>query len=178
MDIEDHPAARAYLYKLYTLTQGDIRKTASMYEIGESLGLDRSDSGAMAESLFLQELAELKTLSGGIGITLQGLDALDIEIPPSDDAGSYKLTSDPILDAQGKEAIEKLIQEIKDGVPQLEMTYDKLEEMVIDIKTIEIQMRSPNPKTGVIRQTFQSLQGNLSENTPKTLSQKINTLVS
>ena len=178
MDIEDHPESRAYLHKLYTLTQGDVQKTASMYDIGESLGLDRTDSGAMAESLFLQELAELKTLSGGIGITLQGLAALDIDIPLSKDAEGYQLTSDRILNAQGKEAVETLIQEIKVGVPQLDMTYDKLEEMVIDIKTIETQMLSPNPKTGVIRQIFLSLQSNLTENTPETLSQKLNTLVS
>jgi len=33
----------------------------------------------------------------------------------------------------------------------------QLEEMVMDIKTIEIQMLSPHPKTGIIREILKSI---------------------
>jgi len=36
---------------LYTQTQGDTAKQVSMYDIGASIGLEKTDAGTMAESL-------------------------------------------------------------------------------------------------------------------------------
>lgn len=165
MDL-DTPEARAYLFELYTVTKGDTGAQASMHDVGAALGLEKADAAAMAESLMYQGFAELKTLSGGIGITAQGLEALDIKVAPapaSTAASPGKETSlgrETVLGGQSKKAAETMIQDIKAGMAKDKGSYAFLEEMVMDIKTIEVQMLSPRPKTAVIREVFQSMHDN------------------
>ena len=156
MDI-DNPQVKAYLYELYTRTKGDPQIQVSMYEVGESLGLERTEARKMAEDLFIDGYAELKTLAGGIGITSQGLEFLDVKIVLQADNESPSLGSNTVLEGQAKEAVEKIIGEIKESLTGNSKAYIRLEEMVIDIKTIEIQLLSPNPKTAVIREILRSL---------------------
>ncbi len=63
-----------FLVELYLETQGDPSIKVSMYDIGETLGLDRTVSSRTAEELIGTGLAEIKTLNGGIGITADGVD--------------------------------------------------------------------------------------------------------
>jgi len=62
-----------FLVELYHRTQGDASVKVSMFDIGESLGLDRKLSLRTAEELIGTGLAEIKTLSGIIGITTEGV---------------------------------------------------------------------------------------------------------
>jgi hypothetical protein len=63
-----------FLVELYLQTQGDPSIKVSMYDIGETIGLDRTVSSRTAEELIGTGLAEIKTLNGGIGITADGAD--------------------------------------------------------------------------------------------------------
>lgn len=154
--------ASAYLFQLYSMAEGDPLAQVSMYEVGEVLGLERSEAGSLAEALFIGEYAELKTLSGGIGITRKGLKALDMKIDYTGDA-SLQLGSGPVMEAQGKEGLEEILKELKVFMGGAGKPYGQLEEMVVDIKTIEIQMLSPHPKTGIIREVLKSIAGILSD---------------
>ena len=62
-----------FIVELYHRTQGDASVKVSMFDIGESLGLDRKLSLRTAEELIGTGLVEIKTLSGGIGITADGV---------------------------------------------------------------------------------------------------------
>jgi len=62
-----------FLVELYHRTQGDASVKVSMFDIGESLGLDRKLSLRTAEELIGTGLVEIKTLSGIIGITTEGI---------------------------------------------------------------------------------------------------------
>jgi hypothetical protein len=62
-----------FLVELYHRTQGDASVKVSMFDIGESLGLDRKLSLRTAEELIGTGLVEIKTLSGIIGITTDGV---------------------------------------------------------------------------------------------------------
>ncbi len=157
----DNVEAKAFLFEIYSMVKGDTEAQVSMHDVGKTLGLENSEAKKIAEDLFIQGFAELKTLSGGIGITIQGLKALDVKGISQPDE-SMGLGDGIVLEEQGKEAVEKIIQDIKDDIAKPKTPYEQLEEMVIDIKTIEIQMLSPNPKTGVIREVFGSLHKNLS----------------
>lgn len=156
------PEAAAYLFQLYSMAEGDPQAQVSMYEVGEALGLARSEAGSLAEALFIEEYAELKTLSGGIGITRKGLKALDMKIDYTGDT-SLQLGSGPVMEAQGKEGLEQILKELKEFMGGAGKPYGQLEEMVMDIKTIEIQMLSPHPKTGIIREVLKSIAQILSE---------------
>jgi len=173
----DNPEATAYLFELYTLTKGDTNAQVSMYAVGEALGLEKTDAGAMAEDLFIQGHAELKTLSGGIGITRQGIDVLEIESLPEPLPKALHLGSGPIIDGPGKKALEKTLQDIKNSLTQTRLPYAQMEEMVMDIKTIEIQMLSPSPKTNIIREGLRSLHANFISFGPKDLGNALNSLI-
>jgi hypothetical protein len=172
----DNMEARSFLFEIYTMTNGDIETQVSMYDVGKTLGLENAEARKIAEDLFIQGFAELKTLSGGIGITLLGLKALDIKVSSKQDE-SLSLGDGIILEDQGKKAVEKIIQDIKDCLAQTKTPYEQLEEMVIDIKTIEVQMLSPNPKIYIIREVLRSLHKNLSDSTLDDIAAKTDTMI-
>ena len=62
-----------FIVELYHRTQGDASIKVSMFDIGESLGLDRKLCLRTAEELIGNGLVEIKTLSGVIGITADGV---------------------------------------------------------------------------------------------------------
>lgn len=147
-----------FLQQLYELSNGDFETEVSMYDIGSALGLEKNESGAIAEDLLVEGYAELKNLAGGISITSAGLQALNIKIPIAGaDSGGVQLGNTVILDGQIIEVVVQLLVEIKSSISERNSTYANLEEVVIDIKTMEVQLLSPKPKTAVIREVLRSL---------------------
>ncbi len=171
------PEAKAYLFELYTRTGGDTGAQVSMYDVGESLGMEKSDAASMAESLYIENYAELKTLSGGIGITREGMTVLEIKIP-SAPGEALSLGKDPVLGDEGRSSLEKILLEIKKAVTDAGMSFHQIEEILLDIKTIEVQMLSPRPKTGIIREVLRSIHLSLDTSGPKDLTEKLKGLVS
>ena len=171
------PEAKAYLYELYTLTGGDPGAQVSMYDVGKALGMERNDAASMAESLYVESFAELKTLSGGIGITREGLNILEIKIPAAP-GEALSLGKAPILADEGKNSLDKILLEIKKAVTDTKMSFPQIEEILMDMKTIEVQMLSPRPKTGIIREILRSIHLSLEASGPKGLTEKLKALVS
>lgn len=156
------PQSRDYLHELYTKSEGDTNSEVSMYDVGAALGLEKSDAGTIAEDLMVEGWVELKTLAGGISITSEGLNALNVEDPSSGRNSSIiRLDSDLVLGDQSRSAVAVIVEEIKNELTGSSAGYLQLEEIIIDIKTIEIQMLSPKPKTSVIREVLRSLETSL-----------------
>jgi hypothetical protein len=174
----DNPEEQAYLNQLYTMTQGDPGVQVSMYDIGAALGVEKSEAGALAESLIIQDLAELKTLSGGIAITGNGLKALDRSLPVNLPDQALTLGRDPVLDPEKKALVAGLVSEIKTVLETEKNAYDWLEEVVMDIKTMEVQLLSPKPKTGIVKEIFTSLHRNLKKTGARDLNQKLSAVLS
>ena len=170
------PEAKAFLYELYNRTGGDPDAQVSMYEVGQSLGLEKNDAGSMAESLYIQGFAELKTLSGGIGITREGMAVLEIKIDAGPDA-SLSIGNSPVIDDQGRAALDIILPEIKKHMTDSRMPYSQIEEFLMDIKTIEVQMLSPRPKTGIIREILKSIHAGFETSGHKDLAAKLNSFV-
>lgn len=166
-----------YLNELYTATSGEPDARVSMYDIGTPLGLEPDEAADLAQTLCIQGWAELKTLSGGIGITTEGLKQLNVDIPR--DAGSQVATlgTGPCLEEDGKEAAVNMLNTIKTTIAASELPYPVLEEMVIDIKTIEIQMVSPRPKTSVLKEAFRSLADNAEAQSLTSVAEDIRALI-
>ena len=174
----ENPEEHAYLNQLYTLTQGDPGTQVSMYDIGADLGLDKSAAGTLAESLFIQDLAELKTLSGGIAITANGLKALGKSSPSSSTNQLLSLGREPVLDSEKKELVTGLLTEIKKVLENENKSYEWMEEVVMDIKSMEVQLLSPKPKTGIVREIFNSLHQNLKQSAADVVNQKLSAVLS
>lgn len=174
----ENPEELAYLNQLCTLAQGDPGTQVSMYDIGAALGLDKSAAGILAESLFIQDLAELKTLSGGIAITANGLKALGKSSPSSSPNQLLSLGRDPVLDSEKKEMVTGLLTEIKKVLENENKPYEWMEEVVMDIKSMEVQLLSPKPKTGIVREIFNSLHQNLKQSAADAVNQKLSAVLS
>ncbi len=107
----------------------------------------------------MQGQAELRTLAGGISITPEGLAVLGISIPSARTAESdLHLGVGPVADDTDRETVQRLTKEIKNEISGLGLEYNLLEEIVLDLKTIEVHMLSPRPKIAVLREIFRSLQ--------------------
>ena len=129
----DNPEEKRYLTELCTKTQGDIGHQVSMFDVGAAIGMEKADAGMMAEELIIQGLAELKSLSGGIGITIQGVEMVrgkTVAAPiPAGDA--LQLGSGTVLGEKGRQAVEKILGNIRTAVIQRNATFGQLEEIVI-----------------------------------------------
>lgn len=170
----DEFTIKSYLEELYRQTGGDTECQVSMYEIGASVGLEKTEAGSLAEQLMVQGLAELKTLSGGIAITAEGLSSLGVSAPPPTPAtDSLQLGTETVITDSDRQTINLLTEEIKAASTELEIDYTLFEEIVIDLKTIEIQLLSPQPKTRVIAELFRSLQTILQSAKAENLAAKL-----
>ena len=150
-----------FIVELYHRTQGDGSVKVSMYDIGESLGLDRKLSLRTAEELIGTGLAEIKTLSGGIGITAEGVaEAQGLGASLQENVGSnISLQDVPVLDKSVHLSVEQLVTTLKGQTNKFSLNFDSLAELMADLKTIDAQLASPNPKTAIIRECFRSIVG-------------------
>lgn len=168
---------RTFLLALYQHTQDDTQKQVSMYDVGETVGLDRTKAGRMAENLIGRGWAEVKTLSGGIGITVEGIKtarAAEGETPSGPD---LRLGNGPVLDESASKAVASVLDQIKARVPDLKGGYQRIEEVVMDIKTMEIQMLSPRPKTAIIREALRSMQSSLASAGMDVLAEQVKKII-
>lgn len=150
-----------FLTEVYLRTQGDPAATVSMYDIGKALGMDRQNSLKTAEYLICSRFVEIKTLSGGIGITDQGLArAHQLGISAVDDGIAFTALGDaPVLDEAVHQIVEQIAAELKSQMGEKGLDFDSLAELMADLKTVDAQLSSPKPKTAVIRECFQSIKG-------------------
>jgi hypothetical protein len=153
----DSPEARNYLAELYQRTAGDVSVQVSMYEVGAAVDMEKTAAGKLAEDLIGDGLVEVKTLSGGIGITALGIEHVQAAGLAGGAAAPVALGDSPLLEGENKAAVVSLVRDIKSAVSQQSAPYDSLEEMVIDIKTLEVQLLSPRPKTAIVREILLSM---------------------
>ena len=149
-----------FLVELYVQAQGDPSITVSWFDIGETMGLDREASTRLAENLFGTGLAEIKTLSGGIGITADGVaeaQQLGTSITRKGDPGL--VLGNTVLNEAACQAVERIVADLKSQLCEKRLDFDSLAELMADLKSIDAQMSSPNSKTAIIRECFRSIMG-------------------
>jgi hypothetical protein len=152
-------AGQQFLIQLFEQTSGDSSAQVSMYDVGEALGLDRDASSRVAETLIGLQLAEIRTLSGGIGISTEGANEvkrLTGGVSPADGSPG-KLTEQPIMDPASCQGVEQAAGELKSQAGKLGLDYDGLSELMADLKTIDAQLGSSRPKTAIIRECLRSI---------------------
>ena len=68
---------------------------------------------------------------------------------------------------QGRTALDTILREIKKTMEAAPIFYPRTEELLMDMKTIEVQMLSPSPKTAIIRETLKSIHANFESSESK-----------
>jgi hypothetical protein len=158
----ENDAQKAFLVELYRDSNADTDAQRSMYVLGEKIGMDKAAAKKTAEELIGMGLVEIKTLSGGVGITAEGISAARQAGAGPDDQNGFSLGDDTWIDERNRRPLASLIETLKQAVVKAGTAYAGLEEMVIDIKTMEIQLLSTRPKTAVIRELLRALQASFS----------------
>ncbi len=152
-------SSRQFLIELFEDTSGDTATQVSMYDVGEGLGMDRDTSARVAETLIGLQLVEIRTLSGGIGISPEG--AAEVKglmggaAPMGESPG--KLSDQLIMDAGNCQAVEHVTDALKNQTGTLGLDFDRLSELMADLKTIDAQLGSSRPKTAIIRECLRSI---------------------
>lgn len=148
-----------FLIQLFQETGGDATMQVSMYDIGDQLGLDRDIAAKAAQELMGSMLVEIRTLSGGIAISSEGLQtARELMGPAASNDDEYTKFGDaPILDSSGRQAVEQIAAELKKQAGNLGLDFDTLTELMADLKTIDAQLESSRPKTAIIRECLYSV---------------------
>jgi len=154
---------RTFLLSVYNQTKGDPAAMVSMYDVGSELGIDRTAASRLAEDLMGWMMLEIRTLSGGIGITPSAVE----EIEASGFGGSKPqvqtlcLGNDPVISTDVRQAVERVTDALKQQVGSIGLPFDALAEVMADLKTIDAQFDSSHPKTAIVRACFQSLENTL-----------------
>jgi hypothetical protein len=150
---------RQYLQQLYDYTKGDGSVQASMYEIGEAVGLDRDASSQVAQTLIGLNYVEIKTLSGGVGISHEGIAAIEGAggAAAATAEVSRGLSNKKILSPTDLEAIDQVCGFLKKEAGALGLEFDDLTELIADLRTIDAQLVSSRPKTEIVRACFRSI---------------------
>lgn len=160
-DSELDDIAQQFLIQLFEQTQGDVSIQVSMYDIGGLLGMDRDTASSVAQELMGQQFAEIRTLSGGIGISADGAARIQNLMGPmaSDTSESEQLGDGPVLTSGGQQAAAQVVSELKNQAGSLGLDFDTLGELMADLKTMEAQLDSSRPKTAIIRECLRSVLG-------------------
>jgi len=168
-----------FLIQLFEQTSGDPSAQAPMYEVGESLGMDRDTSCRVAETLIGLQLVEIRTLSGSIGISSDGAEEVKGLIGGTAIAGksSGKLGDRPIMDQIDCLAVQQVTEEIKGQIGRLGLDFDGLSALMADLKTIDAQLGSSRPKTAIIRECLRSLKEIFEESAESEILIKISGLL-
>lgn len=168
--------SRAFLNLLAQRSDEDSHHQASMYDIGSDMGLDRDESQQLAEMLMAESFVEIINLSGAIGITRSGLDALD-EPTGGDEPSRKALCTGAIMDESSIKLVEMTTSDIKGRCGNIGLSFDNLTEMIADLKTIDAQLFSPQPKTVIIREALSAIRGILERAGERECSAKIGALL-
>ncbi len=158
--------ARDLFLELHRSTDGRTEAQASMYTLGEAIGLDRESSAAAAEDLMAHGLVEIRTLSGAIGLSDQGASLMD-DGQAGGSSNVLRLGTASPLNTAGCERVEHVLTRFKSDLGQSGLAFEALSETIADIRTIEAQMASPKPKTMIVRECFASLLNTARENQQK-----------
>ncbi|MEZ4527727.1 MAG: hypothetical protein R2941_17550 [Desulfobacterales bacterium] len=161
-----------FLIQLYQRTKGNLSAQVSLYEIGAELELNREQSSRAAETLMAFGFAEIRTLSGGISISGDGVKEAEKHVNASDRGTAPKLGNKAVIDENGREAVNTVLTNLKTMVPEMGLAFELLEELMADMKTVAAQMISPRPKTAIVRECFVSL-ANMLEKTKKSQGHKM-----
>ncbi len=166
-----------FLLELFEQTKGSSAAQVSMYTIGAALNIDKNASKRSAETLMSWDLIEIRTLSGGIGITAEGAEEARKLGAGSDSAGGITLGNAPIADEALKAGIEQIVTLLKHQTGNLGLNFDALSELTADIRTIDAQLTSPKPKTAILRESFRSVKSILEKSGAKESLGQVKTLL-
>lgn len=151
---------RQFLERLFEQADGQTSRQISMYALGAELGWEREAAAQVAQDLMAAGLVEIRTLSGGIGLSAEGAEVVRAALSPHSPTPALpRLGTGRIMDPPACQAVLRVCDGIKAQAGGLGLDFDSLAELVADLKTVADQLGSPRPKTAVVRESLRSIEG-------------------
>ncbi|MCP3922677.1 MAG: hypothetical protein GY714_08840 [Desulfobacterales bacterium] len=117
----------------------------SMYDLGERIGFDRTESDDKGMYLITEGFAELVNLSGGIKITEKGItECMKSGISTGVVETADNIGNDEVITEVTKRSVNQFIEDLK-------FSNIKSDEFKADLNTLSIQFASPKPKTEILK---------------------------
>uniref|UniRef100_A0A7C4MK66 Uncharacterized protein n=1 Tax=Desulfatirhabdium butyrativorans TaxID=340467 RepID=A0A7C4MK66_9BACT len=155
-------------------TNTDRNKTVSMTVVGADIGLDKASASRAVEELMALGLVEIRTLSGGIGLTEDGKRMAE-QSNPVDDPEAV-LGKEPHITEAAKAAMKALSESLHHCIAALPSGFDSTQALS-DIHTLEIQLASPHPWTAILRECLKAIQSDLGNRLEPALEGRIRRLL-
>jgi hypothetical protein len=167
-----------FLHALYEHTGGNRLKNISFDELGKKIGLSFEESDEASDFLSDEDLIEF-VAGSQISITHKGKIEIENALSKPENETEYfppasltiigNISNSNIQQGdnnqiqiknyspENQEAIFELMQEIKQQLSKLDLPKEHQAEAEADIKTVETQLNSPNPKPVIIKESLMSL---------------------
>lgn len=168
-----------FIRKLWELTGGDEGKSISMSYIGKELEFGRDLTRKIVQYLRGEGLIVEVTMEGNIGISHKGIVEVEAALnnpdkpthyfPPANIIHINQMTNSNIQQASPEatqvvtfeeskyEELIEVIISLKESIDQLGLEPQQKSELQADIKTMETQTSSPNPKPTIITECLGSI---------------------
>lgn len=180
MAIDDnHPLFLQMLAELHRRTDGNPSASASMYDLGAAVGIERQEAQEVGQALIGAGLAAIVSLSGKIGLTAEGVAWLQERgaAAPAQAEG-VRLGSAPVVEAAARDAVEALVARLKTEAGDQQWPFEAFSELTADLRTIEAQLASPRPKTPILRECLRAVRLLLERNGARGTLSRIDALLS
>jgi len=168
-----------FLQRLYEVTEGNELASVNLWELGKELGFTHPEIDRIDD--FLREEGLIKQIAYGgiVGITHEGIVEMESALSRPDEPTTYfqptnyihieQMISSQIqqgtdqssqvltYSANDFEAILKFVADLKSQLPELRLDAETQAEVESDITIIESQIKSPRPKSVIIKECLVSL---------------------
>ena len=167
-----------FLHRLYEISEGNELFSIDAFELGEQLGYPHDETDRIDNYLRGENLVE-GVASTRIAITHRGIVEVETALSKPDKSTTYfppinyihveHMTGSQIqqgtnqssqiltYSANDFEAITKFVAKLKGQLPKLKLGAELRSEVESDIATIEAQIKSPRPKSTIIKECLVSL---------------------
>ncbi len=167
-----------FLIHLFEKTGEATSSQVSMYDLGAELGLSRDEASLITTELMSNNLAEIRTLNGGICITDEGIrEVKNLGAAKAPTTEVSALGTALVPDEETKNACGLIVSGLKSELNQLNLDFEAMGEIMSDLKTIDVQMSSPKPKTAILKECFCSIQSVLEKGGASEKAEKIKNFI-
>lgn len=169
-----------FLRKLYEVSGGNRRSRISMWDLGGKLGFDRDQTSTVVDYLTGEGVVEVVAIGGAISLTHYGLKEVESAPSTPDQPTTYSPPVVNILHIQSMvgsqiqqgthestqsftwtqpkiDAVREFVALLKEQLPKVGLSPQAQTGASAEVSTLEAQLKSSQPKPGIIRKSLQSV---------------------
>ena len=168
-----------FIHRLYEISGGDEYYEVNKCDIGKELNFSKEEIDTITQYLLGEGLIRYTQFGGFIAITHEGVIEVEKALSEPDQPSHYfppvniiniqhmegsqiqqgtiESIQQGTFEIANQKQLLEFIELLKDKLPELEISVDDKSEVEADVATIEAQIKSNRPKSGIIKQSLLSI---------------------